>query len=206
MRLGHEERKAKADKKAVPEFYYSYVLRFEDEDGGFYVGSTNNPAARFTEHAVGVGAVATSGRRFRVCVVHQFGSRKEAEYNEQRIKAALAKGSANVEAMIDNFNRISMMIRPEKTFSQLREEEEAYEREMRKVFHHSTALSYNPGGRPPTTCGYGGMEYYSTQDWGSLIQGAREEDALRAVGGRRQGRPVCRRCLALAPSDVSMGQ
>ena len=78
MRLDHEERKAKADEKAAPEFYYSYVLRFED-DGSFYVGSTNNPAARFTEHAVGVGAVATSGRRFSVCLVHQFGSRKEAE-------------------------------------------------------------------------------------------------------------------------------
>ena len=131
--------------------------------------------------------------------MHQFGSRTEAEYNEGRIKTALAKGPVNVEAMIDNFNRISMMIRPEKTFSQLREEEEAYEREMRKVFHHSTALSWNPGGRPPTTCGYDGMEYYSTQSWDTLIQQAREEDALRAVGGQRQGREVCRRCLALVP-------
>ena len=155
MRLDHEERKAKADEKAAPEFCYSYVLRFED-DGSFYVGSTNNPAARFTEHAVGVGAVVTSGRRFTVCLVHQFGSRTEAEY-----------------------------------------EEEDYEREMQSVFHHSTALSWNPGGRPPTTCGYDGMEYYSTQSWDTLIQQAREEDALRAVGGQRQGREVCRQCLAL---------
>ena len=198
MRLDHEERKAKADEKAAPEFYYSYVLRFED-DGSFYVGSTNNPAARFTEHAVGVGAVATSGRRFSVCLVHQFGSRKEAEYNEDRIKTALAKGPVNVEAMIDNFNRISMMIQPEKTFSQLREEEEAYEREMRKVFHHSKALNWNPGGRPPTTCGYDGVAYYSTAGWDTLIQQAREEDALQAVGGKRQERAVCRRCLALVP-------
>ena len=198
MRLDHEGRKEKADEKAAPEFYYSYVLRFEDDDS-FYVGSTNNPAARFTEHAIGVGAVATSGRRFSVRLVHQFSSRKQAEYNEDRIKAALAKGPVNVEAMIDNFNRISMMIRPEKTFSQLREEEEAYEREMRKVFHHSKALIWNLGGRPPTTCGYDGMEYYSAASWDTLIQQAREEDALQAVGGKRQGTAVCRRCLALVP-------
>ena len=203
MRLDHEERKARADEKATPEFYYSYVLQFED-DGSFYVGSTNNPAARFTEHAVGVGAVATSGRRFSVRLVHQFGSRKEAEYNEGRIKTALAKGPVNVEAMIDNFNRISMMIRPEKTFSQLRKEEETYEKEMRRVLHHSKALAYNSGPRPPTTCGYDGLGYYSTTDWDALVQQAREEDALRAVGGGRQSRAVCRRCLALMPAATKV--
>ena len=205
MGLDHEERKATADEKAEPEFYYSYVLRFED-DGDFYVGSTNNPAARFTEHAVGVGAVATSGRRFTVCLVHQFGSRKEAEYNEERIRSALAKGPVNVEAMIDNFNRISMMIRPEKTFSQLRKEEEAFISEMSRVFHFSTALVWNPGGPPATACGFAGgpigggkIGYYSTNSWESLIQQAREEDALAAVGGSPKDREVCRRCLALAP-------
>ncbi len=165
------------------------------------MGSTNNPAARWTEHAVGVGAVATSGRRFAVRLVHQFLSRKEAEYNEGRIKRALALGPANIEAMIDNFTRISSMIRPEKTFSQLREEEEAYISEMERVFHHSKALLYNPGRRPPTACGYDGHSFYSTNDWQTLIQYGREEDALKAVGGSGSphGRMVCRRCLALAP-------
>ena len=201
MELDHEERKRRADEKSNPEFFYTYILRFED-NGTFYVGSTNNPAARWTEHAVGVGAVASSGRQFTVRLVHQFLTRKEAEYNEARIKGALSKGPVNIEAMIDNFSRISSMIRPEKTFSQLREEEEAYTREMERVFHHSTALIWNPGGLPPTTCGWKGPQYYSTQDWAALIQQAREEDAVRAVGGSPSGRKVCRRCLALAPQAV----
>ena len=149
---------------------------------------------------------ARPGRRFTVCLVHQFGSRKEAEYNEERIKSALAKGPVNVEAMIDNFNRISMMIRPEKTFSQLRKEEEAFISEMSRVFHFSTALVWNPGGVPATACGFAGgpinggeIGYYSTNSWESLIQQAREEDALAAVGGSPKDREVCRRCLALAP-------
>ena len=58
--------------------------------------------------------------------------------------------------MIDNFNRISMMIRPEKTFSQLRKEEEAFISEMSRVFHFSTALVWNPGGVPATACGFAG--------------------------------------------------
>ena len=47
MELDHGERKRRADEKSSPEFFYTYILQFED-DGTFYVGSTNNPAARWT--------------------------------------------------------------------------------------------------------------------------------------------------------------
>ena len=214
--MNHQDRKLRSDDKSSPEFYYSYVLRFEDT-GDFYVGSTNNPAARFTEHAVGVGAVATSGRGFTVCLVHQFGSRREAEYNEDRIKHALAKGPVNVEAMIDNFNRISMMIRPEKTLSQLRDEEKAYESEMRSHVHLflGNRFSNKPlwsacgwevpfhfADGPVISAGsirYDGEGYYEMD---VFVQQAREEDALRAVGGDPRGRKVCRRCLALSTAEV----
>ena len=190
--MNHEERKAKADEKAAPDFYYTYVLRFEDT-GDFYVGSTNNPAARFTEHAVGVGAVATSGRQFTVCLVHQFGSRREAEYNEERIQSALDKGPVNVEAMIDNFKRISMMIRPEKTFNQLRREQERYDSEQNRYMHISKAQR--------TVCGWEipwnlSVHRPNPLDIASFVQKAREEDALRGVGSEPPGMPVCRRCLA----------
>ena len=199
MELDHGERKRRADEKSSPEFFYTYILQFED-DGTFYVGSTNNPAARWTEHAVGVGAVASSGRRFTVRLVHQFLTRKEAEYNEDRIKGALSKGPVNIEAMIDNFSRISSMIRPEKTFSQLREEEESYIREMERVFHYSKALVWNPGGIPPTACGWKG-QHYGTDDWDALIQQAAVENlmTLNPKAAISVGRKVCRRCLALAP-------
>ncbi len=219
MALNHEERKATADQWAQPEFYYSYILRFED--GGFYVGSTNNPAARFTEHAVGVGAVATAGRRFKVCLVHQFGTRKEAEYNESRIQRALARGPVNVEAMVDNFGRISSMIRPEKTLRELEDEDRAFQLEMRSHYHMLQGRAggfWSVGVFSRTACGWeippkitphGGVisaesvhyPAHGTGQWPTFIQTAREEEALRAVGGRPKEVPVCRRCLDKVPQE-----
>ena len=197
MTIEYEERIRRADQAAQPAHYFSYVLQFED--GAFYVGSTNAPFARWTEHAVGVGAKATSGRRFTVRMALPFLSRREAEYNEKRLQKALARGPRDMEAMLAVFDQILDVVRPPKTFSQLRKEEEAHESEMRSVFHHSKALMWNLSGLPPTTCGYTGWQYYSTQSWDALIQQAREEDALRAVGGNYAGRKVCRRCLEHAP-------
>ncbi len=181
---------------AQPSYFFSYVLRFED-DGSFYVGSTNAPYARWTEHAVGTGAKATAGRRFSVCMAMPFLTRKEAEYNEGRLQKALADGAAKIEALIGVFDQMINVVRPPKTFSQLRAEEEAYEREMQRVFHHSTALSWNPGGSLPTTCGYDGLQYYSTQDWDTLKKMASDEDFTGNIYGRR----VCRKCLEYAPAD-----
>ncbi len=199
--MDHEERKHRADAIAQPEFYYSYILQFDD-DGSFYVGSTNDPAARYAEHAIGVGAVETSGRRFKVRLVNQFGTRREAEYNENRINDALKKGPSNIEAMIDNFDRINQMIRPQKTFSELRKEEELYVRDMETVFHHSTALLGMGSYSRPTACGWKG-KHYGTPDWSVLIHQARIEDIIDADEKVQisVGRRICRRCLTVAPPD-----
>lgn len=193
--MNYEQRLAKADSKATPEFYFSYVLQFED--GGFYVGSTNAPAARWTEHAVGTSS-ATSGRgSFRVRLAMPFGTRKEAEYNEERIQAALRQGPDRVEALLRVFDQLINVVRPQKTFSELQREEQEYESEMRRVFHHSEALLMNLGRRPGTACGYNGYSFYSTRDWDVLKKMARDEDFTGNIYGRR----VCRRCLEHAPVD-----
>ena len=85
MTREHEARKQTADRVAQPAHFFSYVLRFED-DGGFYVGSTNAPYTRWTEHAIGIGAKATADRRFTVCMAMPFLTRNEAEYNEKRLQ------------------------------------------------------------------------------------------------------------------------
>ena len=41
--LNHEQRKQASDRNTLPEFFYTYILQFDG--GGFYVGSTANPAA-----------------------------------------------------------------------------------------------------------------------------------------------------------------
>ena len=191
----HEERMAKADVKGAPEFYFSYVLQFDD--GTFYVGHTNAPASRFIEHAVGK-SIATADRgNFRVRMAMPFGTRKEAQYNEQRIQDALRAGPNRVEALIRVFDQLVNVVRPQKTFSELQREEQEYESEMQRVFHHSHALIYNLGRRPGTACGYNGYQFYSTQDWDILKKMARDEDFT----GNIYGRKVCRRCLEHAPAD-----
>lgn len=201
--MDHEHRKRVSDQNAAPKFFYSYILQFDD-DGTFYVGSTNNPAARFTEHAVGVGAVATTGRRFHVRLVHQFETRKEAEYNEKRIARALERGPKNVEAMIDNIDRINQMIRPEKTLSQLVEEERQYEADMRRSFHHTEALVGCPEFAPPAACGWTG-ETYGTGDWEAFAQEAIDQEVRLSAGlnvNHRWGRPLCRLCVAKIPPEI----
>ena len=197
MDYGIEERKYKADLALRPSSFYSYILQFDD-DGSFYVGSTNSPLARFSEHAIGVGAKATSGRSFTIRLILPFLSRREAEYNEQRLQAALAKGPVNIETMIKVFNRIINIVRPEKTFSQLRDEERKYRLEMESVFHHSTNLVGGIVPPKPTACGWKG-EHYGTSDWAELKKMAGDEDFTGNVYGRR----VCRACLEHAPVKVA---
>ena len=194
----HKERKRLSDERSEPEFFYVYIL--ELDDGEWYVGSTNSPAARLTEHAIGVGAVATAGKTFHVRLAHMFDTRPEAEHNEKRIQEAMQrKGNNHIAGMVNNFSRISNMIKPEKTFSELKTEEERNIAEMERVFHHSTALSFNLGPRPPTSCGYNGPSYYSTTDWDVLQKMARDE----AYTGNIYGRKVCRRCIDHAPETPS---
>ncbi len=187
-----EQRKRRADERSQPVAYFSYVLQFDD-DQSFYVGSTNAPLARFSEHAIGVGAKATQGRAFKIRLVLPFLSRKEAEYNESRLQQALAKGPDDLKVMLDVFDRMINIVRPQKTFSELRQEEEDNEREMRTVMHHSVAV-IGSGGYTPTACGYP-VTHYSTNDWDVIKKMARDEDFT----GNIYGRKVCRRCVALAP-------
>ena len=193
-----EERKRKADSALRPLVFYSYILQFDD-DGSFYVGSTNSPLARFSEHAIGVGAKATAGRSFAIRLVLPFFSRTEAEYNERRLQAALAKGPTDIETMIKVFNRIINVVRPEKTFSQLQDEERKYRLEMESVFHHSTNLVSGIVPPKPTACGWLG-KHYGTSDWTELKKMARDEDFTGNVYGRR----VCRACLEHAPAKVAV--
>lgn len=155
--MTHEERMAKADVKGSPEFYFSYVLQFDD--GTFYVGSTNAPASRFIEHAAGKSTATADRGNFRVRMAMPFGTRKEAQYNEYRIQDALRVGADRLEAQIRVFDQLINIVRPQKTFSELQREEQKYELEMQIVFHHSHALMHNIGQRPGTACGYNGYQF-----------------------------------------------
>ena len=191
--MNNEQRMARADTLASPEFFFSYVLRFDD--GTFYVGHTNAPAARWTEHAVGLSDATARRGPFAVKMAMPFQSRKEAQYNEDRLQAALRDSPKRLDALVRVFEQMVNVVRPQKTFSELRDEEAQYESEMQTVFHYSTALMFNMGRRPGTACGYNGYQFYSTNQWEDLRKKARDEDFT----GNIYGRKVCRRCLDMAP-------
>ena len=75
--MTHNDRLAKADEKGGAEFYFFYVLQFDD--GTFYVGHTNAPAARWSEHAAGLSTATADRGTFRVRRALPFGTRKEAQ-------------------------------------------------------------------------------------------------------------------------------
>ena len=113
------------------------------------------------------------------------------------MQAALKSGADRLVALIQVFDQLINVVRPQKTFSELQREEQEYESKMQKVFHHSDALTFNLGPRPGTACGYNGFSFYSTQDWGQLQKMARDEDFTGHIYHRR----VCRACLDHAPVD-----
>ena len=190
-------REQTSDLDSQPILWYVYIL--ELGDGAFYIGQTNDLDTRLVEHTLDVGAIATKGTVHKLVWFSHTHSREAAQHMEKRLQATLERSPLEIKVIIERFDRLLQMVRPEKTLRQLEAEDRAHEKEMRKVFHHSTALMFNPGGRPPTTCGYDGPEYYSTQEWSVLHQMERERKALESVGGRSHDKQVCQRCLALAP-------
>ena len=183
---------------AEPSYFFSYVLQFDD-DGTYYVGSTNAPFARWTEHAIGngTGAKATEGRSFVVRMAAPFFSRREAEYNEGRLQRALERDPHSLEALVQVFDQMVNVVRPQKTLAELVADEKAYEREMRRSFHHT---KIGPFGGRKATCGYDKGEIFGTTDWETLLQMERERMALESVGGKYRDRKACQRCLRHAPA------
>ena len=195
------DREKASDNRFGPTVHYVYILRLGDDS--LYVGQTNDLASRVAEHAVDAGAEATKGQAPRLVWFSHTHDRRGAHQMEHRLQAALKRSPLELEAIIERFNALLDLMRPQKTLRQLQKEEMDYENRMRSLFHHSKALLHNLGQRPPTTCGYDGREYYSTNEWDTLRQMQREKEALESVGGSFRGRPPCPECLAKAPAPDS---
>lgn len=191
-------REKASDNRFGPTVYYTYILRLADDS--LYVGQTNDLASRVVEHAVDAGAEATKGQEPRLVWFSHTHDRAGAIQMEQRLQEALKRSPLEVEAIIERFDALLDLVRPQKTLRQLEEEERAYEAEMGSSFHYvSLAI-----GNRKAACGWDGGRIYGkgifgTSDWKSLLQMEREMEALEAVGGKLSGKQPCRRCLALAP-------
>ena len=206
--MNNSQREEASDRQAEPLMWYVYILK--QRDGSLYIGQTNDLKTRLLEHRLDAGADATKGQQGELKWWNHCHSRKVAEHLEQRLQAALARSPLEIEGVIERFEEMMKLFRPEKSLADLRAEELAYDKEMRRAFHHA------PVG--PTfamrkaTCGWMGFledapfhteaELYGTDDWEALLQMERERNALESVGRKAQGRQPCQRCLALAPKPV----
>lgn len=210
--MNHEMRKAVADERANPAFYFSYIL--ELDDGGYYIGSTNAPAARFLEHSVGVGAKATSGKSFSVKMVFPFLSRREAAYNEKRLQEAYASAGPNAIrdflAVVDHVSKIG---RPEKTLTDLERERGEVETYLRKTFHYAVGNGIMPGAQLAAYCGWFDERvwgFYGTEDMESLVENERLYSVVLAATGDKRAalgatiyqKRSCKYCLAMEQAQL----
>ena len=189
--MNNRQREEASDRKTDPVLWYVYIL--QKCDGSFYIGQTNDLQTRVLEHGLDAGAEATKGQQEKLKWWNHCHDRDAAIALEQRLQAALDRSPLEIEGVIERFDTLHRMIRPEKSLAELRAEERAYAREMRRAFHHRPIVI----GQRGATCGWIGVldgdaplgseppsELYGTSDWERLFQMERERKALESVGGK----------------------
>ena len=185
------------DGASDPLVWYVYIL--ELADGGYYIGQTNDLVTRIAEHAIGGGAKATQGKTPRLVWFSHTHDRVAAKRMENRLRRALQRSPASIAEAVANFDRLIRLVRPDKTLSQLQEEDRIYKIEMSRLMHvvpvtigHRRAVcgwSGDAGGRLHGTDRESLMNDAEAYD--AVERGAGEDAARRAVG-----REPCRRWLS----------
>ena len=190
--MDNKQRQSMSDAKAEPLLWYVYIR--ELEVGTFYIGQTNDLPTRNFEHRVGGGAKATSTQDSKLVWFNHCHSRDAAENLEKRLQGALERSPLDIRGIVDRFQSLMKEMFPPKTLAELREDEQTYESEMRRSFHLTRM-------RAPfvheAACGWLG-ETYGTGDPETLLQLAREHEAIEAVGGQHRDRRPCKSCLSIA--------
>ncbi len=206
--MTNEQRESISDAVREPVLWYVYILRLEG--GELYIGQTNDMDSRLVEHNLDAGSTATAGQEGELVFFTHTHSRESAKRTEERLRRTLQRSPLEIESIIEHFDRLVRLIRPEKTLAQLRQDEADYESEMRSHFHLCISSYYNPITK--TACGWqpdgqlfsgrlrGGI--HGTESWELLRQRERERLALKSVGSKQSGHSVCQRCLKLIPVDI----
>ena len=157
MTTSNESRESMSDEKMKPTVWYVYIL---DEGNKFYVGQTNDMEARLVEHG-------TKGRSAKLVWFNQASSREAAKTMEARLQRTLDNDQDGIVRLVDQFDRLLRIMRPEKKLLDLQREHEEHEVYSRKVFHYVP----NAIGQNKTACGewaYNGQIGMGAKGVGSL--------------------------------------
>ena len=111
MTTSNESRESMSDEKMKPTVWYVYIL---DEGNKFYVGQTNDMEARLVEHG-------TKGRSAKLVWFNQASSREAAKTMEARLQRTLDNDQDGIVRLVDQFDRLLRIMRPEKNSSTCRE-------------------------------------------------------------------------------------
>ena len=202
----NEYRESRSDLHTEPVGWYVYILALED--GGYYVGQTNNLPIRYLEHSLGVGAKATAGANARLEWFTYAHSREAARSMELRIQRALDKAPERVDNLIATFRQMIDLVKPDKTLRELEAIDRAYETEMSRMSHWTPVL----GGRArESACGWNGIrrfgngrmiELHGTSDVSEFLRQSALYEAHIKAGGHPSatdfGRLIpCHRCVAV---------
>ena len=209
------KRERKSDELRKPLVYYVYIMQNGD-DGQFYIGQTNDLEARVLEHSLDAGAEATKGGSFGLVWFTHTHDRDMAKRMEERLQRTLARSPLEIEELVDRFDRLLALIRPQKTLVELREESRRAMIEAEGAFHHipltwgisgpTCAKQYKYNYEYASGQGMIGPypKWYGTSDWKELAEEAIVHAKAKSVGVEtklRWGRSVCKRCLAVMPAE-----
>ena len=213
----NETRENKSDNKGAPLVWYVYII--ELEDGGYYVGQTNDLHTRYAEHALGGGAKATATQKGKLVWFSHTHAREAAKAMEARLQAANERSPHEIQVLAGRFQDLVRLVCPEKTLRELTEEQAERDRVAASRYHMlirkegdvflSAVCGYRGRGRVwemDVRSGVGVINPSASaeaNDVGSmnasvLLQRERERQALEAVGGKYSGRTVCDPCYKIA--------
>ena len=209
----NETRENKSDNKGATLVWYVYII--ELEDGGYYVGQTNDLPTRCAEHALGGGAKATATQKGKLVWFSHTHAREAAKAMEARLQAANERSPHEIQVLAGRFQDLVRLVCPEKTLRELTEEQAERDRVASSRYHMlirkegdifvSAVCGYRGSGRVWEMDARFGIISPSAEanDVGSmnasvLLQRERERQALEAVGGKYSGRTVCAPCYKIA--------
>ena len=211
----NQTRERMSDTKGAPLVWYVYIM--ELEDGGYYIGQTNDLHTRYAEHTLGGGAKVTASQKGKLVWFSHTHDREAAKAMEARLQASYERSPNDIQVLAGRFQDLVRLVCPEKTFRELKEEQAERDRVAAGRYH---LLIRKPGDIfMSAACGYQGSGYgsvwemdargmspnpsFEANDVGSmntsvLLQRERERQALEGVGGHYSRRTVCDPCYKIA--------
>ena len=150
------------------------------------------------------------GKSGRLVWFNQTTSREAAKTMEARLQRTLDNDRDGIVRLVDQFDRLISIMRPQKTLLDLQREHEEMEAESRYAFHY---IPIRPGGMQKTACGEWVRE--GGPKWGGNSEAVRRNeevyqqvfaatgDGKIALKASPYGRRSCQYCLTNTKSPLA---